>query len=272
MFLVVRGRLAGVIGLLVVAVVVAGCASSRPEKKAATTAGSASATQVQIQLVLTANGDPALGDNVEGRAGSPKMGWLACRPKADRCTPITRGVTRPGPISQYLVPGRTPSGWSFEAVAHRNGRTYRARSSIWLGRVRPVTAARISGMAVVGAQIHPIAGSWSGGWSGATVHQLRGGSLLAGGPDPDQLSIEACRNRTGRNCVNLSPQKHSCLYSPGPVRVPKRVTGWYLFAFDQRTAPGGLCAEPGFSSPEAEPTVRLGPLATRSQPLGRVRR
>ena len=126
-------------------------------------------------------------------------------------------------------------------------------------------------MAVVGAEVHPIAGRWSGGWSGATVHQLRGGSLLAGGPDLDQLSIEACRTRTGKNCVNLSPQRHSCLYSPGPVRVPKRVAGWYLFAFDQHTAPGGLCAEPGFSSPEAEPIVRLGPLATRSQPLGPVR-
>jgi hypothetical protein len=193
----VRGRAPEVIGLLVVALVAAGCGSSRPPKREAT-ARFIPPHRVQIQLVLTARGDPSLGDNADGLGALPKMGWLACCPGADSWPQIKRGVTQPGPISQELVPGRTRSGWSFEAVARTNGRTYRARSSIWLGRVRPVTAARISGTAVVGAQVRPIAGSWSGGWSGATVRQPRGGSLFASRPDQDQLSIEACRTRSGK--------------------------------------------------------------------------
>jgi hypothetical protein len=264
-----RDRAGVVVVLLIVAVAVAGCGSARPQRRQ-TTPRFVPLHGVQIQLVLTGHGDPSLGANAFGLGPGPKFTWLVCQASAGACTPITRGTS--GPVAQFLSPGRIPAGRVFEAAVHAKGLTYRARSSTWLGRTRPLTAARISGTAAVGAQVRPVAGGWSGGWSAARVHQPRGGSLLAGGgPDVDQLSIEACHTRVGQDCVNLSPQRHSCLYSPGPVRVPKQFVGWYLFAFDQRMSPGGLCAGVGYSRPEVEPTVRVGPLATRSRPIGPVR-
>jgi hypothetical protein len=94
-----------------------------------------------------------------------------------------------------------------------------------------------------------------------------------GGPDRDQLSLEACRTANGLHCLNLSPQTPKfCLYSPESIRVPARFVGWYLFAFDQRVPHTQACAEPGFSSPEAEPIVHPGRTATRSAALGPIAR
>ena len=250
-----------------VAVVVTGCATA-----GAATPRFTPTPGVAIQQGFDRAGNPSLLDNAENVGPHPKMTWLMCLPADARCRPVTHGLRQLVATAQALNPGRTTPGTFFKAIARRGGHTYVARSATWIGAVIAVGAPRVSGQARVGALVRPIAGRWSGGWSRGPTRQQAGGSISAGlGPDRDQLSIEACRTVSGRRCLNLSPQtSRFCLYSPHPVQVPARFAGWYLFAFDQRVPQPQLCAEPQFASPEVEPTVRRGPTASRSTPLGPV--
>jgi len=229
---------------------------------------------VQIQQGLDRAGNPVLVDNAENVGSHPRMTWLVCPPAGARCEPVTHGVRRLVATAQTLNPGRTTPGTFFKAIARSDGHTYIARSSTWLGTVTALAAPRVSGQARVGALVRPIAGRWSGGWSRGPTPQAPGGSISGGsGRDRNQLSIEACKTANGRHCLNLSPQAAGfCLYGPEAIRVPARFAGWYLFAFDQRVPHGQPCTAPVFATPEAAPTVHRGPTASRSTPLGPVRR
>ena len=250
-----------------VAAVVTGCAAA-----GAATPRFTPTRGVEIQQAFDREGNPSLLDNVENVGPHPKMTWLMCFPAVTRCEPITHGLRQLVATAQALNPGRTHPGTFFKAIARSGGHTYIARSSTWLGTVTARAAPRISGHARVGALVRPIRGNWSGGWSPGPARQPAGGSIWGGpGSDRDQLSIEACQTVSGRHCFNLSPQtSRSCLYSPQPIRAPARFAGWYLFAFDQRVPHTQLCAEPQFANPEIEPTVRRGPTARRSTPLGPI--
>ena len=250
-----------------VAALVTGCAAA-----GAATPRLTPTRGVEIQQAFDRAGNPSLLDNAENVGSHPKMTWLMCLPADARCQPVTHGVRQLVRTAQTLNRGRTPPGTFFKAIARSGGHTYMARSTTWRGTVTALARPRLDGHAQVGALVRPVRGDWSGGWSPGPVRQRAGGSIWGGpGSDRDQLSIEACQTASGRRCLNLSPQtSRFCLYSPKPIRVPARLTGWYLFAFDQRVPHTQLCAEPQFAHPEVEPTVRRGPTASRSTPLGPI--
>lgn len=229
---------------------------------------------VEIQQALDRAGNPSLLANAQNVGPHPRMTWLRCQSAGGECKPVTRGVRQLVATAQALTPGRTLHGTFFKAIASSAGHSYIARSSTWLGTVTARAKPRVSGRARVGAHVHPVAGDWSGGWSRGRVSQQPGGSILGGGgSDRNELSVEACRTTNGRHCLNLSlPGSGFCLYGPQAVRVPARFAGWYLFAFDERVPHTQPCAEPAFGKPEVEPTVRLGPTASRSTALGPIRR
>jgi hypothetical protein len=258
--------------LLLAGCAAAGAATQRSTRRA--TPRVTSHGEIEIQQALDRAGNPVLVANAQNVGPHPRMTWLMCPPAGARCKPVTHGAHQLAAISQALNPGRTRRGTFFKAIASGDGHSSTARTSIWLGTVTALAAPRVSGPARVGARVRPIAGGWSGGWSRGPIRQAPGGSILGGaGRDRNQLSVEACRTASGRHCRNLSPQASGfCLYGPDAVRVPARFAGWYLFAFDQRVPHGQPCTGPVFGTPEAAPTVRPGPTASRSAALGPVRR
>lgn len=264
-----RARIATRVTPFAAAVVIAGCAAA-----GAATPRVVPNRGVEIQQSLDRAGNPSLLANAHNVGSHPRMTWLMCPSAGARCEPVTHGVRQLVAIAQALNPGHTSPGTFFKAIARSGGRTYVARSSTWLGTVTALAAPSVRGQARVGALVRPIAGDWSGGWSRGPIPQASGGSILGGaGRDRDELSIEACRTAGGRHCLNLSrPGSGFCLYGPQPIHVAARFAGWWLFAFDQRVPHAQPCAEPGFAKPEAEPTVRRGPTASRSTPLGPVHR
>jgi hypothetical protein len=91
-------------------------------------------------------------------------------------------------------------------------------------------------------------------------------------PGFDSLSVEACRTKSGKDCVNLTPQGVGRDFAQQPVRVARRFIGWYLFAFDEHFAADTAFAEPGYGSPADIPPLKAGPTTARSTPSGPVRR
>jgi hypothetical protein len=214
-------------------------------------------------------------DNLGASATPTHMAWLVCPAGGADCVAATRrdGLRLLTPDTQALMPGRTPPGTFFRAAVRVSQRTYTARSSTWLGTVRAIGRPRVRGEVRVGARVQPVAGRWSGGWSPRPVAHEADGLNMGMGPSVDELNLEACRDISASHCLNLSPQREPfCLYSPGAVRIPARFVGWYLFAFDRREPANQACAEPGFTSAEAEPVVRLSATAVRSPPAGPIGR
>jgi hypothetical protein len=192
-------------------------------------------------------GNPNLIANFSPNGGLAKPSWSVCPPPdVNVCTPASVK-------SQFLEPGRTSAGTVFQATATYKGHTYVARSKPWQGTVRATTAPRLEGVARYGAAVRPRGASWVGGW----------------GSDFDFLSVQACRTRDGRRCVNLSaPRGYG--FSRRPPVIGSWFTGWYLFAFDQRFAHDTAFAEPGYGAAAAVPPVTAGQTAASSAPLGPV--
>lgn len=222
-----------------------GPSSTRPRDRVPT-ADRASAPityGVNVQAVYDKAGNPDLTGNFSPDGGVAKPIWSICPPPdVSVCTPANSK-------SQFLEAGPTPAGTVFQATATYNGNTYLARSALWQGTVRATTRPRLEGSARYGAPVKPHGASWAGGW----------------GSEFDLVSVEACRTRDARRCVNLSaPEGYG--FSNRPPVVGAWFTGWYLFAFDQRLPHDILFAEPGYGSAAAVPPVKAGQTVARSAP------
>ncbi len=222
---------------------------------------------VDVQQTYDVAGNPSAiaNANVAGATSPPR--WSACAPaEPTTCRPIrTRGTND---TSVFLNPGRTPAGTVFQAILTVHGRTYVARTGVWLGTVHVVSPPTLSGSPRFGAVVAPHGARWAGGWAAQPTPDL-----FADGTGPaneDALSLEACRTPDGHRCVNLTPQGVHGLYSSRPVAIDNWFTGWYLFAFDQRLATPVLIAEPGYGTASIMPTLKIGATVGRSAPLGPV--
>jgi hypothetical protein len=185
-------------------------------------------------------------------------------PSASRSTGSLR---KPGPTSEFLNPGGTLAGTVFQATLTTNGRTYSARTAVWLGKVQATSPPTLSGRPRFDTTVIARGATWSGGWS----HALASIDTPAGqGPNADEINIEACRTPRGTHCVNLTAQARSGGFSTKPPVIDNWFTGWYLFAFDHRIAVPFLIAEPGYGSPAVIPTVKLDQTVARSAPLGPI--
>jgi|SRR5579875_843679 len=222
---------------------------------------------VAIQAVYDPSGNPVLDANFTPNGALAKPRWSICAP------PDTRVCRTVASSSQELIPGPTGAGTLFKATALYRGTTYSAISAVWQGQVHAVSRPALRGAVRVGAQVTPTIASWRGGWKAeASYHQQDGVASGGRAAATDQLSVEACRTRSGTRCLNLTPQSGASADSTGrAVRIAKRFKGWYLFAFDQHVAGDTAFATPGYSSPENAPTLHVGPTVARSRPYGPVR-
>jgi hypothetical protein len=141
----------------------------------------------------------------------------------------------------------------FTATARYRGHTYRAQVT-WQGAVQALTPPRVVGAAHFGARITAAAGTWTGGW----------------GTEFDQLGLEACRTRTAPRCVVLSGGQYGCPVRSSATVIGGALTGWYLFAFDLRSARDEACAGVGYSFPAAIPPWPRQQIVSRSAPVGPV--
>ena len=220
---------------------------------------------VDIQAVYDPAGNPSLVANFAPDGGLTKPRWSICSPpNVNICTPAHSA-------SQSLTPGSTPAGTVFAATAIYKGRSYVARTASWLGTVRASASPRLTGHPRYGAAVTPHAASWTGGWQADPGYRPPDGGNSGGrGANFDFRSVEACRTRAARHCVNLSAPAERGGFSNRPPVVGAWFTGWYLFAFDQRFAHDTAFGLPGYGSPAAVPVVKAGATVARSVPLGPV--
>ena len=199
-----------------------------------------------IQAVFDSRGNPSLVAN-SGGAGPPPQ-WSICSPPPSASCVQTKRTRFP-----FLNPGPEPAGTVFVATETAGGRTYRA-SVTWQGRVTAVTPPHVVGRPRFRAHVTATAGSWTGGW----------------GDEFDQLGVEACRTRRGRDCVVLSGGQYGCPGQPARATVGGWLPGMYLFAFDLRTPRDWACAGVGYLYPGAIPPWPVQQIVTRSAPAGPV--
>jgi len=220
---------------------------------------------VDIQAIYDTAGNPSLVANFSPDGGLPKPRWSICSPSSvNVCRPANNAT-------QFLTPGPTPAGTVFQATATYEGKTYVARSAPWLGTVRATVPPRLNGHPRYGAAVTPHGASWTGGWQSDSSYKPQDGGDSGGrGPNFDFLSVEACRTRAARRCVNLSAPTESYGFSKRPPVVGAWFTGWYLFAFDQRLAHDTAFAQPGYRTPAVVPAVKAGATVARSAPVGPV--
>src|SRR5579875_1982341 len=223
---------------------------------AATGASLASAAQVRphygvaIQAVYDRHGNPSLVANFTPNGGLAKPHWSVCAPADPRvCKPVGGGA-------QGLTPGPTQAGTVFRASATYKGTTYTSISAQWDGQVHAVHRPSLRGTPRVGSRVTPVGAIWRGGWRVDPTYHPQDGAQSGGRAAAfDQLSVEACRSRSGAHCLNLSPQAR-----PGgatiAVRIGARFRGWYLFAFDQRLSGDTAFAAPGYATPEDIPALK----------------
>lgn len=201
-----------------------------------------------------AAGNPSLSPHAlaDGPTSPPR--WGMCAPDGP-CHQVASSD-----IAGDLSLGPTAPGTRFTLTETIARRRYTA-SEVWAGRLTVVAPPRPLGPARVGARIAVGPASWRGGWPVAAdaVRRL------------DDLSIDACPTRDGRHgCLNLTPPGPGCKHSSRPASVPRWVSGWYLFAVDERQGTFVACTLPGFSSPLQVPTPATGPTVARSGPDGPI--
>jgi hypothetical protein len=241
-----------------------GSTRSRVTAGKAPVASTSTSYGVDIQAVYDRAGNPSLVANFSPDGGLAKPRWSICSPPdVNVCTPANSP-------SQFLEPGPTVAGVVFQATATYNGHAYLARSAPWHGTVRATVTTRLEGHPRYGASVTPHGASWTGGWETDPTFKPQDGNDSGGrGPDFDFLSVEACRTRAARQCVNLStPMGYG--FSKRPPVVGNWFTGWYLFALDQRFAHDSGFAEPGYGTAAAVPPVKASATVARSAPLGPV--
>ena len=153
--------------------------------------------------------------------------------------------------SAFLDPGTTAPGAVCSTTVVYRGKTYVARTGVWQGTVHAVSPPTLTGSARFHAAVVPHRAIWTGGWAGLPQPETAG--VAGGPPNVDELNVEACRTPTGRHCVNLTRQGRTTAFSRRPPVIDNWVTGWYLFAFDQRIAAPELIAEPGYGTPYDHP-------------------
>lgn len=237
----------------------AGCATSR-ESRSIEHRGAIQAGGIDLQETYDRHGDPSLVANAEVRGADTHPHWSICAPGAESCRRV-KGVAPPqGPISEFLTPGPTPPGTVFEATLRVRHRAFGVRTPAWLGTVRILKPPTIVGAPRVGSRVSARGATWAGGWA----PDARGKPA-----NLDWISLEACRTRSGLDCVNLTPQGgHG--YLRRPVAIGAWFSGWQLFAFDQRFAWDTAFALPGYGAPAGIPPVRLAATVARSAPLGPI--
>jgi hypothetical protein len=219
---------------------------------------------VSIQAVYDRSGNPSLVANFSPNGGLAKPRWFVCTPNTGRgCVPAHGS-------GQSLDPGRVPAGTVFEARARYRGVRYSARSALWEGTVHAVRRPELVGRVRFGGRVTARKGIWAGGWQPRPVHERPADPSGGHGPSIDALSVEACRTRAARDCVNLTAQGKFQQFSRRPAVVGAWFTGWYLFAFDQREGPDLAIAEPGEPHPSAIPPVKPGPTVAHSMPGGPI--
>jgi hypothetical protein len=248
---VVRGR---VVGVVVASAVLSSVAASAFAGDALSrVAPAVDPPAIQIQAVYAPDGNPDLVASFYPNGDHEVTPiWSACRPAdTNRCVPLKR--------AGELTPGPTPPGTVFQASASFRGRTYVARSAVWLGAVHTTAAPVLSGESHYHAKVVPHRGTWVGGWKADP--SFRSGQFPSGGRgrDSDWRFVEACRTRDGRGCLRLNFT---------PVVIGSWLTGQYLFAFDERYAADTAIATVGYGP--IAPPVPVGATVARSQPLGPV--
>ena len=254
-----------VVGVAAAAVAVAS-GTSRLASSGTGTRGSRIADRygVDIQAVYTAAGEPLLGASFSPNGALATPAWSICRPPdVSVCTP-----TGAEPL---LRPGPTRPGTVFEAIATYDGRTYSARSAVWLGTVRAIAPPRLTGRPAVGATVTARKARWSGGWQTDPAWRPHDGpDSGGGGASFDYLRIEACRTRGGERCMTISAPNEGYGFSNRPPIIAARFAGWFLFSFDLRFAHDTAFAGVGLASPEDLPPAKVGPTIARSAPAGPV--
>jgi hypothetical protein len=266
-FRVAAGMLAIVAAAAVVSAGVVSAADARrgsPDRRASDPIASG----VAIQQSYDSAGDPSLIANAEVAGDKARPTWWVCLPpKLDVCAPARRGVSGYD-TSAFLTPGASVPGSVFQAVLTTGHHSYVARTSSWLGTVKASSPPSLTGAPRAGGVVVAHGARWIGGWSGSLT------SGVASEPhepaSTDAISVEACRTREGRACVNLTAQGDHAGFSLRPPMVNAGFVGWYLFAFDERIAEPYISDLVLYSSPFAIPVGPVGPTNARSAPLGPV--
>jgi hypothetical protein len=220
---------------------------------------------IDIQAVFDGRGNPVLVANFSPNGALAKPRWSVC-PPADpsTCTPAASD-------GQFLNAGPTPAGTIFEARASYKSKVYVARSATWLGTVHATSSPRLIGAAKYGARVTPQAGSWAGGWQPVPGYRPPAGGDSGGrGPSFDALSVEACRSPGVRHCVNLTAQGTTNPNAGPSPRIGAAVTGWHLYAFDEREPPDLAIAGVGYSNAAEIPVDKPGITIAHSAAAGPV--
>jgi hypothetical protein len=117
---------------------------------------------VDIQQSYDRAGDPALIANANVSGDKTRPRWSVCPPpNANVCEPVSGVAPKAGPTSEFLNPGGTAAGTVFQATLTTNGRTYSARTAVWLGEVQATSPPTLSGRPRFEP---PVIDNWFTGW------------------------------------------------------------------------------------------------------------
>jgi hypothetical protein len=163
------------------------------------------------QSLFGTDGDPQLTANPvpNGNLGEV-VGWGVCSDGVT-CAPLA------GASGRTLKPGETAAGTVFAVSVNYAGQVSSDRSAPWQGRVTATAPPALAGDVAVGSTVHPVAGTWTGGW----------------GSEHDALRVEACRSAARAVCRVVAAQE-TPQAPAASVALTAEYAGCHLFAVDAR--------------------------------------
>ena len=181
-------------------------------------AGSASGLPTPVQQAMSISyeiGHDGRGELIANLIpdGSGTYSWMRCAAGGSGCAPVAASDG-----NRVLDVGRAAPGTVFVATGTHGTTTSSARSLPYRGRVRTITAPRMTGKLRVGALARPVAARWVGGW----------------GNDRNLLQLQVCHSRSGARCVVISDSVYENRYPGTGAILDPRYRGWFVRVVDQR--------------------------------------
>lgn len=164
-----------------------------------------------VSTSLKPNGSGFLIANGRSNPEDQTWAWQACSTNLSSCTPFGKSRTvdtsGAGPNTRF----RATSSYGVTGV-----------SSIWRGRVKPLSPPAITGIVRANERVTPVAALWQGGWS----------------DDYDLFQLAACESPRGLRCTTLTDLNYPDGCPHGAAVLDPQFTGGYLRVANRRIGAG----------------------------------
>jgi hypothetical protein len=200
--------------------------------------GSSAAQSISGYAQVDRDGNPSVVVSSAGLAPAEHeaIRWRACPPDGGACVPLSgAGAVEPGP---------TAPGTVFEAHLARAGAELTARTPAWSGQIQSAGVPALNGEPKVGARVHVVPTSWTGGWAAAPFTE---------GAPRSGYAIAACSDETGTQCFLIAEQQVAL----DGIQLEPRWVGWRLLVGEWRQAGGNPVPAIGWAPPVPMTLERL---------------